>query len=84
MCRLHAGFHEVEDKAKTAFSVGFYKANRVPFGLVNALATFQSLMERCMGELNLHDCLIDLDDVVAFINDFQSHISKLDAIFSRL
>ena len=88
---LRAGYWQVsmkeEDRAKTAFSVGplgFYEANRMPFGLINAPATFQRLMERCMGELNLRECLIYLDDVVVFSDDFQSHISKLDAIFNRL
>ena len=50
-----------EDKEKTAFSVGnlgFFECNRMAFGLTNAPATFQRLMERCMGELNLRECLI--------------------------
>ena len=57
------------DKAKPAFrvdSLGFYECNRMPFGLCNFPATFQRLMERCMGELNLRDCLIYLDDIIAF------------------
>ena len=37
-----------------------------------------------MSELNVRDCLIYLDDVVVFSDDFESHILKLDAIFSRL
>ena len=47
-----------EDKHKTAFSVGnlgFYECNRMAFGLTNAPATFQRLMERTMGELNSRD-----------------------------
>ena len=50
-----------EDKPKTAFQVGtlvFFEANRMPFRLCNAPATFQGLMERCMGDLYLRDCFI--------------------------
>ena len=57
---LHSGYWQVEideaDKYKTAFTVGnmgFYECNRMAFGLTNAPATFQRLMEHCMGEMNL-------------------------------
>ena len=33
------------------------------FGLTNANATFQRLMERCMGEMNLKECLIFLEGI---------------------
>ena len=76
-----------EDKHKTAFQVGglgFYEFNRMPFGLCNAPASFQRLMERCMGELNLRDCLIYLDDVIIFSSTFEEHLERLDAVFSGL
>ena len=60
---------EEKDKEKTAFTVGnigFFKCNRMAFGLTNAPTTFQRLMERCMGELNLKECLIFLDDILVF------------------
>ena len=79
--------HKETDKAKTAFQVGtmgFYEFNRMSFGLCNAPATFQRLMERCMGEFNLKDCLIYLDDVVIFSTSFEKQLERLDAVFSRL
>ena len=88
---LCSGYWQVEmkeeDKEKTAFTVGnlgFYKCNRMAFGLTNAPATFQRLMERCMGELNLKECLIFLDDILIFSESFDEHLSRLNAVFSRL
>ena len=72
-----------EDKEKTAFTVGnlgFYKCNRMAFGLTNAPATFQRLMERCIGDLNLKECLMFLDDILTFSETFEDHLSKLEAI----
>ena len=88
---LRSGYWQVEmkeeDKFKTAFTVGslgFFECNRMAFGLTNAPATFQRLMERCMGELNLKECLIFLDDILIFSATFEEHIKRLDSVFSRL
>ena len=87
---LKSGYWQVElketDKSKTAFQVGrlgFYECNRVPFELCNAPASFQRLMERCMGALNLRDCLIYLDDII-FSSTFKEHVQRLQAVFERL
>ena len=88
---LKCGYWQVEleegHKAKTAFQVGplgFYKCSRMPFGLCNAPATFQRLMERCMGDINLRDCLIYLDDIIIFTSTFEEHLGQLEAVFKRL
>lgn len=88
---LRSGYWQVplreSDKPKTAFTVGplgFYECERMAFGLTNAPATFQRLMERCMGELNLKDCLIYLDDVIIFSDTIQTHFQRLEAVFTRL
>ena len=37
-----------------------------------------------MGDMNLIDCLIYLDDVVIFSATFEEHLERLQAVFSRL
>ena len=69
-----------ESKQYTAFTVGnlgFFKCKRMPFGLCNAPATFQRLMQSCLGELNLTYCLIYLDDVIVYTKDEGKHLDRL-------
>ena len=68
---LKLGFWQIKmeepSKQYTAFTVGnlgFFKCDRMPFGLCNVLATFRRLMQNCHGELNLIYCLIYLDDII--------------------
>ena len=78
---------EEENKEKTAFTVGprgFYECNRMPFGLSNAPATFQRLMENCFGDMNMQSCLIYLDDIVVFSRTFEEHVQRLSMVFERL
>ena len=72
---------------KQTFSVGnleFYECNCIAFGLTNAPATFQHLMECCMREMNLKECLIFLDDIFVFSQNFEEHLERLEAVFSKL
>ena len=58
---------EEDIKAFTAFTVGplgFYEYEQMPFGLTNSPAIFQQLMQRYLGNLHLHYCIIYLDDVM--------------------
>ena len=76
-----------ECKPLTAFTVGplgFYEYERMPFRHTNILTTFQMLMETCLGNLNLHWCIIYLDDIVIFSKDLVSHLERLEAVFWRL
>ena len=88
---LRSGYWQVgikeADKHKTAFSVGplgFFECYRMAFGLTNAPATFQRLMERCMGELHLKECLIYLDDIIIFSKSFDEHLLRLENVFRQL
>lgn len=88
---LKSGYWQLEvaeeDKKKTAFTVGplgFYECNRMAFGLTNAPATFQRLMEHCMGDLNFSECIVYIDDIIVFSRTFEEHIERLGDVFSRL
>ena len=56
----------------------------MPFGLCNALATFQQLMQNCLGELNLIYCLIYLDDLIMFSQTAEEHLHRLHVVFDWL
>ena len=76
-----------DSKALTAFTVGplgFYECERMPFGLTNAPATFQRLMENCLGDLNLNWCIIYLDDVIIFSKTHKEHIQRLRGGFPKI
>ena len=56
----------------------------MPFGLVNAGATFQCLMDVLMTGLNLDICLVYLDDIVVFSTTIEQHLERLEAVLTRL
>ena len=67
----------------TAFTIGnlgFFKCDCMPFGLCNAPATFQWLMQNCLGKLNLIYCLIYLDNIVVFLHTAE-HLHQLCIVF---
>ena len=41
-------------------------------------------METCLGDLNLHWCIIYLEDIVIFSKDLASHPERLEAVFQKL
>ena len=74
-------------KQYTTFMVGnlgFFECDRMPFGLCNMLATFQWLMQNCMGELNFIYCLIYLDDLIVFSHTTEEHLHHLRIVFDCL
>ena len=56
----------------------------MPFGATNAPATFQRMMETCLGDLHLNWCLIYLDDIIVFAKSQQEAITRLGTIFQKL
>ena len=74
-------FHQLKMRCITA--PVFYEFLQMPFGLCNAPATFQHLMQNCLGKLNLMYALIYLDDIVVFSDTEKEHVKCLAAVFER-
>ena len=87
---LRSGFHQVKvnprDANKTTFTChrGTFRFPRMPFGLCNAPATFQRLMDTVLLGLNFEICLAYLDDIILYSSDLQSHMERLERLFQRL
>ena len=56
----------------------------MPFGLTNAPATFQHLMENCLGDLHLNWCIIYLDDIIVYSKTPEEHLERLEAVFKKI
>ena len=85
---LKSGYWQVEmeedSKALTALTVGslgFYECEQMPFRLTNAPATFQWLMQSCLGNLHLQYCIMYLNDIIVFSKTLEEHLARLSAVF---
>ncbi|GFT81021.1 retrovirus-related Pol polyprotein from transposon 297 [Trichonephila clavipes] len=87
---FRSGYHQVkvaaEDQDKTAFTCpfGVYKFTRMPFGLRNAPATFQRLIDKFRSGLNNVLALSYLGDIIILSPAFQKHLSDLEQVFKCL
>ena len=76
---------EEASKQYTTFTVGnlgFFECKWMPFGLCNTAATFQQLMQNCMGKLSLIYCLIYLDDLIVFLQTVEEHLHQLHIVIN--
>lgn len=63
---------------------GLFEFLRMPFGLCNAPATFQRLMQRVLAGLEYKCCFAYLDDVLVASKTFHDHLAHLREVFSQL
>jgi len=73
-----------KNKNKTAFFTlyGHYEFNRMPFGLKNAPATFQRLMNAILIGMQGIRYLVYLDDIVIYGSSLQEHNKRLTEVLA--
>ena len=86
---LRSGYYHIglsdSAKPKSAFvlsSLGKYQFNRVPFGLVQAPAYFQKLINDVLKGCNF--AMGYLDNIIIYSRTEKEHLEHLEEIFSRL
>ncbi|KAG1945241.1 thy-1 membrane glycoprotein [Pimephales promelas] len=87
---LKSGYWQVgmdEDSIKkTAFVTrnNQFEFVRLPFGLKNAAATFQRLMNNVLRDYLGKFCFVYLDDIVIYSGSIQDHFQHLKQLFAKL
>ena len=84
------GYHLVrmaeEDEEKTAFRTrfGLYHWRVIPFGLCNAPAMFQSMMDNIFHDPLDNGVIVYLDDILIYTENVDKHIPLVQEVLSRL
>ncbi|UYV63130.1 hypothetical protein LAZ67_2003234, partial [Cordylochernes scorpioides] len=80
---LQSGYCQIDveesDREKTAFITpdGLYEFKVMPFGLCNAPATFERMIDNLLKGLKWTICLCYLDDIIVFSDGFEEHLRRL-------
>lgn len=87
---MNAGYWQVEldpkerKKSSLISKKGLFEFKVLPFGLCNAPATFERLVEIVLAELHWERCLVYLDDIIVCWKTFEDMVKNLGEVFERL
>ena len=87
---LASGYWQVamspKAKGKAAFvtNEGLFQFRVMPFGLCNAPATFERLMDRVLCGMRWSRCLVYFDDVISFGKSVPEALGRLEEVLARL
>ena len=85
-----SGYHQIamneEDIKKTAFSWKgqLYEYTRMPFGLCNAPATFQAVMDIVLAEDCWKHAIPYLDDIIIYSKTLEEHKKHLESVLGKI
>ena len=80
---LLKGYHQIEveenSREKSAFTthVGLFQYICLPFGLINAPASFQRFLEHTLRDYIGKFVILYIDDILIFSSTFEDHLSHL-------
>lgn len=87
---LRSGYWQVplspDARPKTAFCTGrgLWQFRVLSFGLCNAPATFERLMEKVLSGIPRHECLVYLNDILVHGDSFQGALGSLRQVLLRV
>ena len=87
---LSSGFWQLyvdpktKHKASFTTAMGNYNFKRMPFGLVNAPASYTIMMNKVFQGLNWQFLLCYMDNIFIFSSNFDEHLGHLNLVFERL
>ena len=75
---------EAKRKATFVTNEGLLQLQVMPFGLCNAPATFERLMDRVLCGMRWSRCLVYLDDVISFGKSIPEALARLEEVLAGL
>lgn len=87
---LVSGYHQIpidketQDKTAVITEDGLYAWTSLPFGLANAPAMFQRIMQSVLGDKLNRSAMVYIDDIVIFSPTWEDHLRDVEEVLTCL
>lgn len=65
-------------------SLGFFRYTRMPFGIMNAPAAFQRMMDVVLRDIAWRFCMVYIDDVIIYSASWSDHVDHISHVLRRI